>query len=440
MKLDEQYLEISDYLLKKLFPINRSITGDGVRETLKIINEFVPIEVKEVPSGTEVFDWKIPSEWNIKDGWIKNSNGEKLVDFKKNNLHVMGYSEPVSKKLTYDELKKHVYSLPNYPDLIPYRTSYYQKKWGFCVSHNTFLKLSKNDEYEVFIDSKFNENGSLSYGEIDINGNGNNQYLISTYICHPSLANDNLSGVVLTTLLSNYLSKSDLRNNYKIIFIPETIGAITFLSQNLDFSKRVKGGFVITTVAGKGDFGYKETFLGNSEIDQSVLLAFENKKLIRYPFEPNGSDERQFSSPGFRIPMGSITKDKYYEYKEYHTSGDNLDFISSKNLLETLGFYIETIKNLERNIIYQRSNPYCEYQLGKYNLYPKTGGSLFQPSGKIDKKTIESENKIKCLEWLSFLCDGENSLMEISNKSKLDFNQIYSVALEMEKKKLLKKI
>ena len=437
MNLFEENLKIVENLFENLFPINRSITGHGVRETLEILNKIVPIKINEIACGTKVFDWEIPSEWNIKNGWIKNSDGEKIIDFKINNLHILNYSEPVSKKVDYNELIKHIYTLPSKPDLIPYRTSYYERKWGFCMSHNTLLSLNKKDDYEVFIDSNFNENGSLTYGEIDIKGKGNNEYLISTYTCHPSMANDNLSGIILTILLAKYLNQCDLRNNYKIIFVPETIGAITFLSQNKKFSKNIKGGFVVTTVAGKGDFGYKETFLRDSEIDKSVLLAFGDKKLIRYPFEPSGSDERQYSSPGFRIPIGSITKDKYYEYEEYHTSGDDLDFISSKCLLESLNFYKKAINNLERDIYYKRLNPYCEYQLGKYGLYPKTGGSIYQEAEKKDKNKIKSDKKVKCLEWLSFFCDGENSLMDISIMSKIDIESIHDAAREMENLGLL---
>lgn len=429
-----------DELFKKLFPINRSITGNGVRDTLKILNDIIPIKINEIASGTNVFDWKIPDEWNIKDGWIKNSKGEKIVNFRTNNLHILNYSEPVLKKITFEELFAHVYTLPSKPDLIPYRTSYYEKKWGFCMSHNTLLSLNKDDTYEVFIDSTFDENGSLTYGEIDIKGKGEKEYLISTYTCHPSMANDNLSGIILTIFLAKYLNQLELNNNYKIIFAPETIGAITFLSQNKNLNKKIDGGFIVTTVAGKGKFGFKETFLGDSDIDKSILLALDNTKFIKYPFIPDGSDERQYSSPGFRIPVASITKDKYYEYNEYHTSADDLNFISSECLLESLQLYKKAINNLERNILFTRTNPYCEYQLGKYGLYPKTGGEINQLSSIQNQKTISSNLKISCLGWLSFLCDGTNSLMDISLKSKIDMDSLYIIAKEMEENKLLKKL
>ena len=436
----EKDLALVEELFETLFPINRSITGNGVRETLKILNDVVPIKINEVKCGTNVFDWKIPDEWNIKDGWIKNSKGEKIIDFKTNNLHILNYSQPVRKKVNFKELSSNLFTFPSKPDLIPYRTSYYEKKWGFCMSHNNFLSLNKDDIYEVFIDSNFNKNGSLTYGEIDIKGEGEKEYLISTYTCHPSMANDNLSGIILTILLAKHLNQCNLKNNYKIIFAPETIGAIAFLSRNIDLNKNVTGGFIITTVAGKGEFGYKKTFLGDSDIDKSVLLAFGDKKYIKYPFAPNGSDERQYSSPGFRIPVGSITKDKYYEYDEYHTSGDNLDFISSKCLLESLHLYKRAIDNLERNIYYKRANPYCEYQLGKYDLYPKLGGGIYQPLANKNKKVISSDKKINCLEWLSFLCDGKNSLMDISITAKIDIELLHEVAKEMESFNLLKRI
>lgn len=438
--ISEEELFQADELFNKLFPINRSITGNGVRETLKILDEIVPIKICEIASGTDVFDWKIPDEWNINSGWIKNSKGEKIVDFQNNNLHILNYSEPVCKKVNFEELLKHTHTLPSKPDLIPYRTSYYEKKWGFCMSYNTLLSLNKDDIYEVFIDSNLDKKGSLTYGEIDIKGKGEKEYLISTYTCHPSMANDNLSGIILTILLVKHLNKCKLNNNYKIIFAPETIGAIAFLSKNKKLIKGIEGGFIVTTVAGKGKFGFKETFLGDSDIDKSILLALGNMEFIKYPFIPDGSDERQYSSPGFRIPVASITKDKYYEYDEYHTSGDNLNFISSECLLETLQLYKKAINNLERNILFTRTNPYCEYQLGKYGLYPKIGGEINQPLAIKNQKAMSSNQKINCLGWLSFLCDGTNSLMDISLKSKIDMDLLYAVASEMEKFKLLKKI
>ena len=424
-----------NYLFEKLFPINRSLTGDGNRKTLEIINSIIPLKINEIKSGTKVFDWIIPEEWNIRSGWIKDSKG-KIVDFEDNNLHVLGYSMPIDKKVTYNELIKNIYTLQNRPKSIPYRTSYYEKKWGFCMTNEQFLQLNPNETYHVFIDSEFKTNGSLTYGETYLKGKSEKEYLISTYICHPSLANDNLSGIVLTTLLADHLSRINLKHNYRIIFIPETIGAIAYLSRNMNELGNVKGGYVITTVAGKGKIGYKESFIKNSEIDNSIILALQGEDFIKYNFAPDGSDERQFSSPGFRIPMASVTKDKYYEYEQYHNSDDNLDFISAEGLMKTLNFYKEAIEILELNETYYRKNPYCEFQLGKYGLYPNTGGAINQ---KVNSDELEnySNQFIDALGWLSFKCDGNNSLIDIAIESKINIGILSETANKMKKKGLL---
>jgi len=447
----KQILKDIDGLLSKLFPINRSITGEGVRETYSIIKKILPINTYEIESGTKCFDWVIPKEWNIKEAWIKDINGNVIINFDINNLHVLNYSAPVNKFVSYKELSKHIYTLPSEPDAIPYRTSYYEEKWGFCMEYNRFSALNKEEEYHVFIDSSLDSNGSLSYADFLLKGNSSKEYIISTYSCHPSLANDNLSGLVLSILLAKILQENGVYHNYRFIIVPETIGAIAYLHENKDIMKNVKGGYVISTVAGKGRMGYKESFLADSDIDRSARLALKNKDYIKYKFVPDGSDERQYSSPGFRIPIGTITKDKYYSYKEYHTSKDNLDFISAENLYQTLEVYLDTIQNLEYNRKYKRTSDYCEYQLGKYGLYPNTGGALQQLaelggqhynrfSYSISEINVTSGEKISALEWLSFYCDGNNCLLDISEKSEIEVKVLYLVAMEMEKVGLLKEI
>src|SRR3989344_3046118 len=305
-------------LLKRLFPICRSITGQGVRETLAILRELIPLQVREVPTGTKVFDWTVPKEWNILDAYIKDPSGRKIVDFKQNNLHIVGYSAPVRAKMPLAELKKRLYSLPDQPTRIPYRTSYYNPDWGFCISHEQLVSL-KDGTYEVVIDST-HAAGSLTYGELLIRGRSADEVLISTYVCHPSMANDNVSGVILTTLLARSLMKEKgLRYSYRFLFIPETIGAITWLSKNRARAKRIKHGLVATCLGDAGAFTYKKSRDGNAVIDAATMhvLACSDYPHRVVDFFPSGSDERQFSSPGFNLPVGSLMRSMYYTFDEY---------------------------------------------------------------------------------------------------------------------------
>jgi len=312
-------------LLKKLFPICRSITGDGVRRTLEIIKEEIPsLKVFEVPSGTKVFDWEVPKEWNIKDAWVKNSKGEKIIDFRQSNLNVLGYSIPVSRYVTKTELLEHLYTLPEQPSVIPYVTSYYAERWGFCISDNDKQNI-QDDKYEVFIDSTLND-GSLTYGEIVIPGKVEEEVFLSTYLCHPSMANDNLSGVVVTTNLVKWLMSHDNYYTYRIIFIPETIGSITYLEKNFKILKeKVIAGFVLTCLGDEGKFSYIPSRYGNTLADKVALFTLKNevKEYISYSYLDKGSDERQYCAPGIDLPVCSITRSKYGTFPEYHTSADN---------------------------------------------------------------------------------------------------------------------
>lgn len=427
----------SDELFQYLFPITRSITGNGFRESIGIIKEKIPdLQIHEIPSGTKVYDWTIPKEWNIRDAYIGDKTGRRIVAFKKCNVHVMSYSIPVNKKMKFSELKNHLHTLPDLPDAIPYRTSYYKENWGFCLSHNQFNELDENTEYEVYIDSDL-QDGSLTYADVVIGGEQDGkEYILSTYLCHPSLANDNLSGPILTTLLYNELKNKKLLNKYRFIFIPETIGAIAYLRQNEAAMKNSAGGFVITTVAGPGTLGYKETFLGNHYIDRLVRETFRENgiEFKQYPFVPDGSDERQYSSPGFRIPVGTICKDKYYEYKYYHTSLDNLDFVKSEYLLETLEIYLSVIEKIEIDAVYLSKNPNCEVQLGKRGLYPETGGAINQSAaGNTQKRYTE----IDVITWFLFLADGENSLLDMSEKTGISMSDFKNIAMTLEQKGLV---
>lgn len=415
-------------LMVELYPICRSITGDGVRKTDKIISKHIPLVIHEVKTGTKVFDWIIPKEWNIKDAYIINPKGEKILDFKKSNLHVLGYSTPISAKMSLDELKPHLYTMPEIPDVIPYRTSYYKENWGFCLSHKQFLKLEPG-EYEVFIDSSLTD-GSLTYGEYYLKGKKDNEVLISCYTCHPSLCNDNLSGIVLTTFLAKYLSKMELNYSYRFLFIPETIGAITWLALNKSKISRIKHGLVATCLGDPGQSIYKKTLHGNDEIDLVVTNVLQNSgkpyKII--DFFPMGSDERQFCSPAFDLSVGSLMRSPYSFFKEYHTSADDLNFVQAEYLVDSYSKYLSVIFTLENNKKYLNLNPECEPQLGKRGLYEVISGQQY---------VVDIQNAMIAVLILS---DGNRSLLNISEKSRIEFSLIKKAADLLLKHNLLKEI
>ena len=345
-------------LMIELFPICRSITGNGLRKTLKILKNHIPLEIFEVPTKTKAFDWEVPREWNITDAYIKNSKGEKIVDFKKSNLHVLNYSTPINKKISLDELKLHLHSLPEYSDVIPYRTSYYNENWGFCITHNQLLQLEE-DEYEVFIDTTL-EDGSLTYGEYFIKGESEDEVLLSCYPCHPSMCNDNLSGIVLLTFLAKHLKNLSLQYSYRFLFIPETIGSIVWLSRNEMNVAKIKHGLVATCVGDSGISTYKKSRQGNTEIDQTVIEVLKKSgddyKIMN--FDPLGSDERQFCSPGFNLPVGSLRRTNPANFPEYHTSADNTEFVKAKYLADSFSKYFKVILKLEENFgkFYSKNN------------------------------------------------------------------------------------
>ena len=444
-------------LMNELYPICRSITGDGVRKTLKIISKYVPLDIHEVKTGSKVFDWTIPKEWNINDAYVADSTGNKIIDFQKSNLHVVNYSIPINKKVSLEELKKHIHTIPEKPELIPYMTSYYNENWGFCMSHNEFKKLSE-DEYHVIIDSTLKE-GSLTYGEYYLKGETDEEILFSTYVCHPSLCNDNLSGIVLTTMLAKYLTNLSKKYSIRFLFIPETIGAITWLCVNEKLVSNIKHGLVVTCVGDSGTFTYKKSRQGNTEIDRTVIevLRKTNKDFRIKDFFPWGSDERQFCSPGFNLPVGSLYRSQYgtSEFPEYHTSADNLDFVKKESLIEAFSTYLSIILNLEQDntkkialnkelserpeliknndlpeghdLVYYNLYPKCEPNLGKRGLYSMLGGQ--------NKPEI---NRFKfTLLWLLNFSDGKHSLLDISTRSGIEFNAIKNAAKILEEHGIL---
>ena len=390
----------------QLYPFCRSITGNGVRDTLRAVETHIPLKVYEIPTGERVLDWTIPSEWNIKDAYIKDSKGRKIVDFANSNLHVLSYSVPIKRRMPLEELKKHSFSLPEHPDWIPFRTSYYKENWGFCLSHKQLTEL-KDGEYEVCIDSSLKA-GFLTYGEYLIPGESSEEVLISCHVCHPSLANDNLSGIALTTILAKYLARASLRYSYRFIFIPSTIGSITWLSLNETQVSRIRHGLVIACVGDPGRLTYKKTRCGDAEIDRAVLHALKHsgREYEVMDFSPYGYDERQFSSPGFNLPVGCFMRTPYGRYPEYHTSADNLEFVQPPYLADSLLQCLTAFSILERNEIYINQNPKGEPQLGKRGLYQG------YPNSGIDDLALL---------WVLNLSDGSNRLLDIAERAGIEF-------------------
>lgn len=414
-------------LISELYPICRSITGDGVRETLALIKRHIALTIHEVPTGTAVFDWTVPKEWNIQGAFIKNARGEKIVDFARSNLHVMGYSVPVSGKVALDELKKHLFTLPDRPDWIPYRTSYYKEDWGFSLSHRALAEMTEG-EYEVCIDSSLKP-GHLTYGEYFIPGERSDEVLFSCHICHPSLCNDNLSGIALSLLLAKYLLQKSRRYSYRFLFIPGTIGSITWLALNETRVSVIKHGFVIAGVGDKGTFTYKRTRRGDAEIDKvfSYVLARSADGSRMMDFHPYGYDERQFCSPGFNLPVGCVMRTPFGQYPEYHTSADNLDFIRRESLSDSFHKCVSALDILENNQTYLNQNPKCEPQLGKRGLYQMIGGGSEERARELG------------LLWVLNLSDGNPSLLDIAERSGIRFEVIKNAADMLLKHGLLKK-
>ena len=430
-------------LLERLFPINRSLTGNGNRETLRILQELIPLNLVEYPSGESVFDWTIPDEWTIRDAWIKDSSGQKIVDFSDTPLHVVAYSEEVHASFTAQELLPRLHVLDRLPDAVPYRTSYYERSWGFCVSKEQYDRIKKAKEsLEVMIDAEFDSKGSMSLGELFIPGERSDEYLVSTYICHPYMANDNLSGVVCAAFWAREILKADRpKFSWRFVFAPETIGAIAYLFNNQNTLSSIQGSFVLSCCGGPGPLGYKASFLGDSKIDRAVEAAFREQSIspIKYPFTPFGSDERQFSSPGFRIPAVTITKDKYHEYDEYHTSKDNLDFVKGHQIEKSLKLYLETFRILEANETFRSLNPYGEPQLGRRKLYSNRGGAFLQPGAGEGRMAREEAgfSDIEAMIWLLFFADGCIDLITVSEKSGINFDRLLQASKVLLEKKLV---
>ena len=401
-------------LVEELYPICRSITGDGVRDTLARIERALPAPMirTEVPSGTPVLDWTVPPEWNIRDAWIADARGVRVVDFRACNLHVVNYSVPVRGRMTLAELRPHLHALPDHPDWIPYRTSYYAEAWGFCLTQRQ-LDALPDGEYEVCIDSTLAP-GHLSYGELVLPGDADGEVLLSTHVCHPSLCNDNLSGIAVATALARELAARPRRRwTYRFVFAPGTVGAITWLAQHRDVVPRIRAGLTLMCVGSAHPFTYKRTLAGDAEIDRAAEAVLRDRGAGDpvIDFFPYGYDERQYNSPGFRAPVGSVMRGRHGMFPEYHTSADNLGFVSAERLAESLAVVRDIVDVLEANRRYTNLAPEGEPQLGKRGLYRATGGT-----------SIPDLNL--AMLWVLQLSDGSCDLIAIAERAKLPFATI----------------
>ena len=414
-------------LVEDLYPICRSITGDGVRATLDRIATDLPIQIHEVSTGTQVFDWTVPKEWNIREAWIKGPNGEKVIDFADHNLHIVNYSAPVHEHCTLAELRDKLHSLPDRPEWIPYRTSYYDESWGFCLSHKQLESLP-DGTYEVYIDSDYKE-GSLTYAECVIEGETDDEVLLSAHTCHPSLANDNLSGIALLVRLGKALRSIDTRYTYRLVFAPGTIGSITWLARNKERASKIRHGLVLSCVGDAGGPTYKRSRRGDAAIDRAVARVFADSAPAGdiQDFSVYGYDERQYCSPGFNLPVGLLERSKYGEFPEYHTSADNLEFISAGELDTSYVLVAKIIEILETDWFPVSTAPFCEPQLGRRGLYKAMGG---------DNESVERQ---MAMLWVLNLADGEHSLPDIAERSGISYSRIREVAELLLEHNLLKR-
>lgn len=413
-------------LIAELYPICRSITGEGIRETLRHVARRIPLELREVPSGTRVLDWNVPREWNIHDAYIKDSAGNRVVDFARHNLHVVNYSVPVHARLSLSDLRQHLFTLPEHPEWIPYRTSYYSETWGFCLSHNQLCEL-KDDTYEVYIGSKLAD-GHLTYGEHVLHGQSNEEVLISTHACHPSLCNDNLSGIALATLLAEHMSKVTRRYTYRFVYVPGTIGSLTWLALNEASVGQIRHGLVLAGVGDAGHPTYKRSRRGNAEIDDAMehVLRHSGQPYDVQEFLPYGYDERQYCSPGFDLPVGCFSRTPYGQYPEYHTSADNLDFVKPQSLADSFAKCLAVLNVLEHNGRYVNQCPKGEPQLGRRALYTTIGG---QPDAKAYQLALL---------WVLNLSDGEHTLLDVAKRANMPFEVIQRAAEALTRAELLK--
>jgi aminopeptidase-like protein len=408
-----------------LFPICRSITGNGTRQSLGLLARHIPLELREVASGTPVLDWTVPLEWNIRGAYVARLDGTRLIDFAANTLHIVQYSVPMDAVVSREELRRHLHVLPDHPTWIPYRTSYYNETWGFCLTQSQLDGLT-DESYRVVIDASL-EAGHLTYGECRLAGDSDEDVLISCHVCHPSLANDNLSGMVVAASLAQHLQSIARRYSYRLLFIPGTIGSITWLALNEDSVSRIRHGLVVACVGDAGKFHYKRSRRGDAEIDRAAVHALRHRPegFEVLDFSPYGYDERQYCSPGFNLPVGSLTRTPHGRFPEYHTSADDLTFVRPAALAGSLAIYLLVLRILEDNICYLNLNPRCEPQLGKRGLYRALGG--LPDAGRLELAML----------WVLNLSDGNHALLDIAERAGLEFAAVHQAATTLQEHGLL---
>ena len=413
-------------LVEELYPIPRSLTGDGVRATLDVIARTAPLEQVEVPTGTRVLDWEIPKEWNVREAFVADSSGRRVIDFRSSPLHLVGYSTPVRTRVSLDELKHRLHSLPDRPEWIPYRTSYWREDWGFCITDATLRSLPEG-EYDVVIDASL-EPGSLTYGEAFIAGASEEEVLVSCHICHPALCNDGLAGIAVAAFLARAVAARPTRRfSYRFLFVPGTIGSIAWLAQHERTTERIKHGLVLACIGDSGAVTYKRSRRGDAEIDRAVAQVLRDKQVpfsVR-DFSPYGYDERQYCSPGFNLPVGCLMRTPYGEYAEYHTSADDLDLVKPAALEDSLDTCLRIVDLLEGNRTYVNLKPKGEPQLGRYGLYGSLGGGH------------HDEQRQLALLWVLNLSDGRTSLLDVATRSGLSFGLVAESADRLEAAGLL---
>jgi aminopeptidase-like protein len=403
--------------MEELYPICRSITGDGVRATLDVLEKAVPLQRQTVPSGHQAFDWTVNDEWNVRDAYVADRHGERVIDFRRHNLHLVSYSTPVRATMSLEELRPHLHTLPDRPDLIPYRTTYYHRTWGFCLAHNELERLDEGP-FEVVVDTTF-EPGELTYGELVVPGESSDEVILSAHLCHPSLANDNLSGLVLATELARLLGSLDRRRyTYRFLFAPGTIGSITWLSRNPEVWPRIRHGLVLTGLGGPGALVYKQTRRGDRTVDRAAshVVLHDGGEVRGY--SPYGYDERQYNSLGFDLPVGRLSRTPHGEYPEYHTSADDLDFVTPDQLVGSLRALLEIVDVLENDRVLRNTSPHGEPQLGKRGLYPTVGGR-------------SADDEVMAMLWTLAYADGSTSLLEISEISGMPFADVRDAAAKL---------
>ncbi len=399
-------------LCERLFPLRRSLTGEGVRQTLAALGELIPLEVREVPTGTQILDWRVPREWNLRDAWIEGPDGRRVVDVADSNLHVLGYSVPVRERIELLELREHLYTLPEQPNLIPFRTSYFTDSWGFCLQHER-LETLKEGEYEVCIDASL-EDGSLTFGELYLPGEVEDEVLVSTHICHPALANDNLSGVVAATWLARHLAQAPRHLSYRFLFVPGMLGPITWLALNEERLDRIRHGLVLALLGRPGEFVYKRSRRGGTGTDRILEHVLGQAAEVR-DFDPYGYDERQYCSPGFDLPLGRLTRTPHAEFPEYHTSADDLDLITPEALDGALEILIDVMDVMDGDRRYMNLSPKGEPQLGRRGLYGSVGGA-------------GADDSALALLWVLSLSDGEHSLLDVAERAGVSFGAVRTAA------------